>query len=114
MMMLHGIECMTKEDLLPKNKEGGLPETGDTAVNLEAERSGEGKVEEVSKDNFNWKWSKGMKPSGRPIKDVLDDARKEFLAKEGRLYTTEEVVQLVDDIRKELHEKSSGVMSSEK
>lgn len=54
------------------------------------------------KINFNWKWSKGMKPSGRPIEDVLADARKEFLEKEGRLYTTEEVAQLVDNIRKEL------------
>lgn len=69
--------------------------------------TGEESLKPVSKKevNLNWKWSEGIKPSGRPIKDVLDNARKEFLEKEGRLYTTEEVVQLVEDIRKEIREK---------
>lgn len=58
--------------------------------------------------NLNWQWSKGIKPSDRPIKDVLADARKEFLEKEGRLYTEEEVAQLVDNIRKELRQKENS------
>lgn len=64
------------------------------------------RVETVSKKtNLNWQWSKGVKLSGRPIEDVLADARKEFLEKEGRLYSTEEVIQLVNNIRKELRQK---------
>lgn len=54
--------------------------------------------------NLNWKWSEGMEPSGRPIEEVLSSARREFIEKNGRLYTTEEVIQLVDEIRKELRE----------
>lgn len=58
-----------------------------------------------TKTNLDWKWSENIKPTGRPLDEVLADARKEFLEKEGRLYTTEETIQLVDEIRKELREK---------
>lgn len=65
------------------------------------------------KIDLNWRWSEGLKPSGRPILEVLADARKEFLEKEGRLYTMEEAAQLVDDIRKELRQKEDATGKTE-
>ena len=57
------------------------------------------------KTKLDWKWSKGIKPSGRPVEEVLANARKKFLEKEGRLYTVEECIKLTDEIRKELRAK---------
>ena len=56
------------------------------------------------KTNLNWEWSEGVKPSGRPIEEVLEEAKQNVIATNGRLYTTEEVIQLVDEARKELRE----------
>ncbi len=60
---------------------------------------------EKVKTSLDWKWSENVKPMDKPIDEILADARKEFLEKEGRLYTTEEVITLVDEIRKELYKK---------
>lgn len=78
-------------------------------------KAGEESVNAMPKKEIglNWKWSEGMKPSGRPIKEVLDSARREFLEKEGRLYTEEEAAELVDNIRRELREAKCKSGSSE-
>lgn len=56
------------------------------------------------KTNLKWKWSKGLKPTNRTFQEVIVSARQNVIATNGRLYTTEEVVQLVNEARKELRE----------
>ena len=59
----------------------------------------------AKKTNLNWEWSEGVKPSGRPIKEVIAETKQNIIATNGRLYTTEEAIQLVEEARKELREK---------
>ncbi|MDE5892971.1 MAG: hypothetical protein K2H45_08630 [Acetatifactor sp.] len=60
---------------------------------------------EEKKINLNWKWSEGMKPSGRTINEVIESVHQSVIKENGQLYTEEECIQLVDEIRKELRAK---------
>ena len=60
------------------------------------------------KTNLNWKWSKGLKPTNRTFNEIISSTRQSVIKTNGRLYTTEEVIQLVDEARKELCEKGEA------
>lgn len=60
---------------------------------------------EERKINLNWEWPKGMKPSGRNFNEVIESVHQSVIKENGRLYTEEECIQLVDEIRKELRAK---------
>ena len=57
------------------------------------------------KTNLNWEWSEGLKPSNRTFEEVIASARESVIKANGRLYTTEEAIQLVEEARKEFREK---------
>lgn len=46
-----------------------------------------------------------LQPPVRPISEVLDDIHREVIKNFGRLFTGEEAISLVDEIRAELREK---------
>lgn len=106
-MKFDSADCMNAGDVSAQSEKVPDGVSNNTIDNTKSAGTNDEDLNTASENeiNLNWKWSEGIEPSGRPIKDVLDNARREFLEKEGRLYSTEEVVQLVDDIRKELREK---------
>lgn len=59
----------------------------------------------TKKTNLNWEWPEGLKPSNRSFKEIIASTRQAVIETNGRLYTTEEVIQLVEEARKELREK---------
>ena len=55
--------------------------------------------------DFNWKFPAGMKPSGRSLMEVCEEAQEEFYRANGYYPTTEEAVRLTDEARKEIAEE---------
>ncbi len=55
--------------------------------------------------DFNWKFPTGMKPSGRSLREVCEEAQEDFYRANGYYPTTEEAVRLTDEARKEIAEE---------
>lgn len=55
--------------------------------------------------DFNWKFPAGMKPSGRNLREVCEEAQEDFYRANGYYPTTEEAVRLTDEARKEIAEE---------
>ncbi|MBD8918945.1 MAG: hypothetical protein EGR90_11440 [Lachnospiraceae bacterium] len=62
--------------------------------------------------DFNWEFPKGMKPTGRSLREACEAAQEEFFKKNGYYPTPEEAVILTDEARKELEceKRKNGVM----
>lgn len=48
---------------------------------------------------LNWKFPKGMKPSGRPLREVFASAREEFYKANGYYATEEDAIRLTEEAR---------------
>lgn len=66
----------------------------------------------MKKDNdydFNWKFPKGMKYSGRSFTEICEAAQEEFYKANGYYPSVEEAVKLTDEAREEIkREKESS------
>lgn len=58
--------------------------------------------------NLNWKWSEGLEPTNRTFEEIIVSTQQAVIESNGRLYTEEEAIQLVDEARRELREKGEG------
>ncbi len=61
--------------------------------------------------NFNWNWSKGMKPSGRTIEEVCESAREDFFKANGFYPTVEDAVKFTDEVRREINMQKENKLS---
>lgn len=53
----------------------------------------------TGKKSFDWKWSEGLKPSGRSMEEILESMRSSVIESNGRLDTAEEAIRITDEIR---------------
>lgn len=57
--------------------------------------------------DFNWNFLADMKPSGRSLREVCEEAQEDFFKANGYYPTTEEAVRLTDEARKEIAEEKA-------
>lgn len=56
----------------------------------------------MDNNDFNFKFPKGMKYSGRSFREICETAQEEFYSANGYYPTPEEAVKLTDEAREEI------------
>lgn len=55
--------------------------------------------------DFNWKFPKGMKPTGRTLREACEAAQEGFYKKNGYYPTPEDAIRLTEEAREEIRQE---------